>query len=370
MLKRSNSELPCLQPNISGLETNQTFPPRSDIHIRCSVTVYPQAHIYWLTPWGQYFAHDSTGFDWNDLNITVKQSRQYLWPLEKINEVSVDEDGTLRILNFQGWLSGKYMCAAVNEWGSNNITMGVNVHSLLGSMILDSLPYAGGGPACMLIIGFLIGMIKLCVKKCRWYCGFCCRCCCCCGLRKVKVDIEDRDCKFSTLDSGIDYEEIIFQGKSNPHKLFNTPFVSPEKCTTPTGEEHSEEDHESSDKLPPPSKYITETLDEVKLRLEKKVDRMKTKVSSMKESGSQYITTIKESGSQYISTIKDTGSQAAIRVKAGMVLGVEQVKSGVMSFKEFCGTGEMGMGTISVISVSTDIDSEQQTEVVKTVTYV
>lgn len=68
---------------------------------------------------------------------------------------------------------------------------------------------------------------------------------------------------------------------------------------------------------------------------------------------------IREFGFQYLIIIKDTGSIVVNRVKVGVVMGVEQVKFGVMFMKEFCGTGDM-VQIVFVVSVNTDVDSEEK----------
>ena len=47
-----------------------------------------------------------------------------------------------------------------------------------------------------------------------------------------------------------------------------------------------------------------------------------------------------------------------------------QVKYSVRSIKEFCGTGEMGPGTVSMVSVSTDVDTHTETKIVRSHTFV
>jgi hypothetical protein len=59
-----------------------------------------------------------------------------------------------------------------------------------------------------------------------------------------------------------------------------------------------------------------------------------------------------------------------LQVKAGVVLGVETVKSHVQSIREFCGTGDMGNQTISMISMETNLDTNVTSEVIKSVTTV
>jgi hypothetical protein len=47
---------------------------------------------------------------------------------------------------------------------------------------------------------------------------------------------------------------------------------------------------------------------------------------------------------------------------------MEQVKYGVKSIKQFCGTGDMGSQTISALSFSENVDTEMTTEEIKTTT--
>jgi hypothetical protein len=77
---------------------------------------------------------------------------------------------------------------------------------------------------------------------------------------------------------------------------------------------------------------------------------------------------IRESGSVYLTNIKDSGKNAANKVTAGVVIGMEQVKYGVKSIKQFCGTGDMGSQTISALSFSENVDTEMTTEEIKTTT--
>ncbi|XP_062568625.1 uncharacterized protein LOC134230788 [Saccostrea cucullata] len=87
----------------------------------------------------------------------------------------------------------------------------------------------------------------------------------------------------------------------------------------------------------------------VKTKLGKKIKKVRSQVILFRE------------------TVKDTSSQAASKVKAGVVMGVEQVKFGVMSMKEFCGAGEIAQ-TVSIMSVNTDVDSEKTSTHISKVT--
>ncbi len=141
--------------------------------------------------------------------------------------------------------------------------------------------------------------------------------------------------------------------------------------------------------------FSRDTLEDVRVRLHKSVEKQKEKIRTrahrMRESSSQYMQTIRESGtmkmqtiressSQYVKNIRSSGTNAihgirsssseyANRVRAGVVMGVEQVKYHVQSMKEFCGTGDMGQ-TISTVSMSTNVDMGETSEVVKQITFV
>ncbi|XP_060080185.1 amphoterin-induced protein 3-like [Ylistrum balloti] len=354
------SDLPCLPPNISQVSRSQNFIARNNVYLACGTSVFPHAQVYWKNVWGKVFAHPNVRLDWEQLNVSsVKAIQEYVWPVECIDRNTViraEADGGLYIENIHGSFAGNYTCFAVNHGGQTNVTISVGVISVIWPVFYESLIYGAAASGLMLIIAIFVGIIKTCRSCCKKFSCRCCRCCCCGNsseeCKKENVSEEYISAASSMLD---DYEpshyksDDEYDGSKSPISWGQTPRSSPQKCTTPTTD--SKERWQN----------ISGTLDEVKIQLERKMEKVRCHVHS-----------IKESGSQYIMTIRDTGSQAATKVKAGMVLGVEQVKSGVQSMKEFCGTGEMGTQTISVISVSTDIDTQQQTEVVKSIkmTYV
>lgn len=354
------ADLPCPPPNISQVSHSQNFLARKNIYLSCGTSVFPHAQIFWKNAWGQVFAHPSVRLDWESLNVTsVKTLREYIWPecFDRNSMIRAEEDGGLHIENIHGSFAGEYTCFAVNHGGRTNITIDVGVISLLRPAFHESLIYGAATSGLMLLIGIFVGIIKTCRSCCKKCTCCCCRCCCCCRNSDKECEKEKEAEEYVSAASSMldDYDHSYyksdddFSGSRSALSWGQTSRSSPQKCNTPTVE--SKERWQN----------ISGTLDEVKIQLERKMEKVRCHVHS-----------IKESGSQYIMTIKDTGSQAATKVKAGMVLGVEQVKSGVMSMKEFCGTGEMGTQTISVISVSTDIDTNQQTEVVKSMklTYV
>ncbi|KAJ8320317.1 hypothetical protein KUTeg_001904, partial [Tegillarca granosa] len=175
---------------------------------------------------------------------------------------------------------------------------------------------------------------------------------------------EDAEKEFSKIDDKVESQEssesptstlrsenFFYDDDFTPTTPLNSPYgrtprASPMKCVTPV---------ESPEKWR--NSKVLDTLDEVKNRLEKRMDRVRGHVKA-----------IRSSGSQYIQTIKETGSSAYGRVRAGMVIGVEQMKYGYQSIREFCGTGEMGNQTMSMISVSTDVDTNEKSTVVRNIT--
>ncbi|XP_021355430.1 leucine-rich repeat and fibronectin type-III domain-containing protein 5-like [Mizuhopecten yessoensis] len=358
------SDLPCSQPNISQVSHNRNFLVRNDVYLACGTSIFPHAQIYWQNARGQVFAHPTVRLDWKSLNISsVKARREYVWPVEctdKNTVVRAEIDGSLYFDNIHGSFAGDYTCFAVNKGGQTNVTINVMVISSIRPVFYEGLIYGAASSGLMLVIAIFVGIMKTCRSCCKKLtCSCHCYCCCCCrnpqNELKKGMDSEENisaassildDCEYTSshYKSDDDYDD-----SKSPLSWGQSSRSSPQKCVTPTVE--SKERWQN----------ISGTLDEVKIQLERRMEKVRCHVHSMRESGSQYIM-----------TIKDTGSQAATRVKAGMVLGVEQVKSGVMSMKEFCGTGEMGTQTISVISVSTDIDTQKQTEVVKSIkiTYV
>lgn len=84
-----------------------------------------------------------------------------------------------------------------------------------------------------------------------------------------------------------------------------------------------------------------------------------TKLQSIRESGTVKLQSIKDSGSTKLKTIRSSSSHYALRVKTGMADRVEAVRGQVKSLKEFCGTGDIGQ-TVSVMSVSTNVDSQEK----------
>ncbi|WAR14702.1 hypothetical protein MAR_004807 [Mya arenaria] len=153
-----------------------------------------------------------------------------------------------------------------------------------------------------------------------------------------------------------------------PDPPVNSPTLrcSPDKCVTPTNSE--------MDPSKGSSQHIWEQLDEVRSRLYygagRKIEKVRSHVRSFTDTGSLKIREMKDAGSMKIQSIKESGSHAASVAKKTVTSGMFQVKYSVQSIKEFCGTGEMGPGTVSMVSVSTDVDTHEEVKIVRSHTFV
>lgn len=332
-------DLPCGAPNVSILTTRKSVLYQQALRLDCIGDGNPQPSIVWITPWGDSFAHSLNHHA--DQTLHSKEKRDYKGVnLDLVTDVKVLRNGSLRIDHFRGFFAGKFTCIAVNPVASTNASIEVHVQESFPPVVIFSLFIAAGCSGGFLFFGLIVGAIKLCIRALR-------------QKPKHPIHIVD-DTSISRKEKYSDYHDFTPTKTPLNSPQSVTPIESPEKCYTPP------EDHMDKGGL---TAHIFETLDEVRWRLrygaEKKMERVRCHVQSLRESGSVYM-----------QTLKDSSSTAANRVRAGMVIGMEQMKYGVKSMKEFCGTSDMGGQTLSVISVSTDVDTQQQTEVVKNVSYV
>lgn len=339
-----NNTMHCEVPKVYFISNSTSVMPQNTILLSCESYGVPMSIHYWKTPWGENFAHVHVKDILQSYNISTVSHSSYIgYSLGLVSEISIKDDGALYIDSMRGYFAGDFLCVALNGIGTSNYSVHVGIHTLLdGETYHMALIHGAGCMILSLIVGITIGLISLCVQKCK--CCSCCSCCSCAEANKpeFKYTIEEvDDCeggKHSTLESCNSKDSYYSQ--EPPDTPFNspleqTPRASPLKCPTPNIE------NGDRSKVSP---NIKDTLDEVKVRLEKKMEKVRG-----------HYHTIKETGSVYFSTIKGS---AATKVASGM----EQVKFGVRSIKEFCGTGDMGTQTISALSFSPDNDMATQTE--------
>lgn len=348
LLELENITMPCAPPEVYFITNSSSILARQSVLLQCKSYGVPQPVNYWKSPWGINFAQENVGNILQSYNISTVSSASYIgYSLGLESIVQMKDGDSLYIDVMRGYFAGQFTCVTLNGIGSTNFSMEVGIHDAIAETKGISYFIGAGGVFVILVTGIIIGSISLCVQKCSCCCA-CCKCCNCAESipeeKDIKYTIEEidvlEDGKRSTLDSCASNE--FYFCPEPPDTPFNspteqTPRESPRKCPTPSVD--------SSDKNKSPN--IKDTLDEVKVRLEKKMEKVRGHYNSLKETGSGYLSNIK--------------GTAAIKVASG----VESVKFGVRSIKEFCGTGDMGTQTISALSFGTDNHMATQTEDVK-----
>ncbi|XP_061187857.1 protein slit-like [Saccostrea echinata] len=351
----TQNDLKCDIPHIDKVTNSLEVPVSSSgsIHCRASPEIY--AIGYWITPQGVKISHKYNQEMLEQINITTLSHLKYKHSIEDFSELFITENNTLTFTNFRGVFNGTFTCVLINSHGNDTANLTLTAVTKLFTIEWVGMVYGGVSALTALVFGLLVGMIKLCAIHF-------CKCSCVLVEQREKPKVamdytfevytDDQNSSSRSLDDQDSYDDS-YQNEESLLKVpvnspvARTPRSSPKKCATPTPEEYLEKGRSNT----------SYTLNEVKITLEKKMEKVRNRVHSIRESGSQYLT-----------TIKDSGSIAANRVRAGVAMGVEQVKFGVMSMKEFCGTGEMAQ-TISVVSVNTDVDSEERsTKVTKMTT--
>ncbi|XP_052678741.1 leucine-rich repeat and fibronectin type-III domain-containing protein 2-like [Crassostrea angulata] len=345
LLDLVQTELRCDIPVIDEISDSQEVVVGSTVTLHCRASAENHAIGYWVTPLGEKISHIYYQEMLEQMNITTKPHLKYKHYGDVFSEASISQNNTLTLTNFRDVFNETFQCVMINSAGNGTATLTLTAVTRLFTVEWVSMVVGGICALTALVIGLLVGTTKLCaIHICK----------CPCVLfepRKPSNEpnytfeeyTDDQNTYNRSSDDQDSYDDSYQQDESLLKVPVNSPVArtprsSPRKCATPTPEEYLEKSRGNTNN----------TLNEVKVRLERKMEKVKSRVHS-----------IRESGSQYLITIKDTGSIAANRVKAGVAMGVEQVKFGVMSMKEFCGTGDMAQ-TVSVVSVNTDVDSEEK----------
>ena len=362
----------CVEPRSVLRYDSQHVLYTTDVELSCDVQGDPDPAILWVTPWGDQFADSSHWSRLETVCISCKQQRQYAGVgVSLVSAVSVRSSGkSLHITNFRGSFGGNITCHAYNYLGNDTAVHYIEVYSAVQSCVRQSMIMGGFCAVGFLCFGLIVGSIKLMVLACLRRFGKNKNIVATPTTAMVSKDdefyslMEDTPCK----EDSEDFSDAFYP----PETPFTTPTaVSP---TTSPRKIHTPDDGQET----PPGGWlpsnILETMEEVRWRLRygvgRKMETVKRNVQSIRATGKRNVQSIKESSSVYVHNIMETGSTAANKVKAGVVLGVETVKYHVQSIKEFCGTGDMGAQTISMISVETNLDTNETTEVVKSVTIV
>lgn len=359
LMELSVDAVNCSAPVIFSVSEPMDVIYNSKFSLTCQAEGFPKPTILWTVPIGDFFGHPS-GYHLLDQSelVQVFSDNMYVFSdhLQRTH-VTSPVHGEISVNGMRGALSGNYTCTAINPAGVDSVNVTVSVHTGLPVAYSGSLLFSAELTSAFIVCGFFIGLISYIVNRCRGQ------------TEKKAVDetdenegvSEDMDIESEGTSVVKDFDDKLDGDEDDDSPVPGTsPLLaartSPGKCQTPTGEEYDKFAAEFPEN-------IRETLDDVRWRLRHGVERNIERVRHQ-------VMTIKSSGSQYIDTIRSSSSNAANRVRAGVVMGMEQVKYGVLSIKEFCGTGDMGAQTISTISVSTDVDTQESTQTVKTITFV
>ncbi|GFS22808.1 leucine-rich repeat-containing protein 4C-like [Elysia marginata] len=345
----------------------------SSIILECHANGFPRPTILWVTPWGDVFLHDQAHIP-NSLREHLKIGTDEIKAHRKYKEQNVllithikaDVNGHLVISKIRGSMHGNYSCLAFNPAGNVTKVIDLSLYCGIKSTYTFSLILGGYCASGFLIFGFLVGFIKMVVvwlkhklyfmvpyfsKAVSTVAGVQDQDCSASGCYSVNVNPRSGDSSANCGESSI----------TCPHSPASLSFIEEEyfpdeeqECGQAVGgiSAHASRQHRFRD-----------TLEEARGRWRDGVER---KMELVRKN----VQHIRESSSNYVHNIKETGSSAALRMKAGVAHGVETVKYQLQSFKELCGTGDMGTNTISTVTLETDIDSHQQSKVVKQMTFV
>ena len=369
--------LPCEMAKVDSITDSTVISYQFPVVLNCTATGSPPLAVYWQTPWGDNFSHPSMQQSMPAFLKDLKYDNHYSGVnLPLVTRVYVSENGSLHIDHLRGYFTGNFTCLAVNLIGTNRASLQLQISTKFRSVYISSLYVSGICAVSMFIIAVIIGSIRWCVSKCFHEDE--CQCCCCGSDEFVSTkDIYKVESEEIEVING----EIYYKSNDDDDKDFyedtppKTPLNSPAQQTP--GQTPSKDSSPNNEPIEPEgwiSVHIKDQLDEVKSRLrygaERKMQKVKSLGRTIHESSSNKIKTIKETGSLKIQSIKETSSLAASAVMKSVESGMEQVKYGYQSIKEFCGTSDLGPGTISMMSVTTDVDTKEQVRVVKSHTFV
>ncbi len=345
-----NDSLPCTIPEFIEEPENATILYLHSHILPCRVSGYPSPSVYWVTPRGPV-VHPSHRKWLLEETHYAPYSLSFSGPPTHFQaKVEMLKTGDLVVTNFRQYFVGEFTCVARSPAGvvyaSANMTIDVHIQDLFMSSLIWA-SYTMGG---MLAFGLIWGMVRTCIRN---------------------VCFKTDSYKPNLVAMLTEPEEELSVPIHHPiwHSPWWSPNSSPRKCVTPA--EHVEET--DPEKKAVMRDHIRERLEDVRMRLRFNLERSAYKIRSraqhmgknMKLSSTKYMQTLKESSR----SLKRNTGHYANKMRSGVALRLEEVRNQVQAIREFMGNGELAH-TISTVSMSTDVDSHQQHEVVKTVTYV
>lgn len=392
------TELPCQAPEFDQLPSNATISYMHTAMLQCNVTAMPPASIYWITPHGIVVHHGHQR--WLPPSVSSYSSRLTFSGGPSYWEASVEAlpNGSLLITNYRLYFVGLYTCVAENPNGIAVATADLSISSQISDVMEFSTILGYSAAIGFLVFSIIFGALRMCAER---HCK-----CCRPPPPKPHVNIEDdlppaeyyyddyyedyyEPPAYWIDDVGYqyDYDNTLRSPSLSPHQ-------SPRKCVTPAegGEfaaPHLTDDikelligvrsvlrqgigtgvermRESSEHMREKALMLRDNMRQTGYTLR---ESSSNTLQRMRTSSSQYATRVRTSSSQYANRMRTSSSQYANRMRAGVAMGMEQMKSHVLSMKELCGTGDI-VQTVSIVSVQTNVDNQQSIQVVRSITYV
>ena len=367
--------LHCEHPDLVTEPFNTSAAVWHTFYLHCNASGYPSPSIYWEGPRGVLAHKSQRQFLPSHIHKVSRKQSHGGYPTFRQATVTALKNGSLMFVNFRLNYVGNYTCHAANPLGIAQSSAYVNIHSDLYQTVVFSAAFGVATAFIFLLLGIVFGAVRMCYERvCR---------------RRSKNDM------MNAHDDATYEEEAAFWDEYFRHPLDSaraTPdmWPSPVKCITPA--------EPAKNELSDFNKGISNTLDAVRSRLRdgmgrhvenmreranhmretgknlridvnKKVERARYKAHLVRESAGMRMSNFRESSSQTLRSIRSSSGQYAHRVREGMVERVEAVKYSVKSIKDMCGTG-MAPNTMTIASVSTNVDSQETEEVCRTVTFV
>ena len=367
----NRTELNCEAPVFDVTPLSESYVVWHTYYLHCNASGYPRPSIYWDGPRGvlvhpsqqqflpadiQHFSHKQTfnGFPYHKATVTAMAN------------------GSLEFQTFRYNYIGNYTCVAVNPVNSLTTSAFIELHSEITFSVIFTVIFGALVSLAFLTLGIVIGTIGFCRRKCK--------------SRDLHLYFDD------------DYEEEAqFWDEYFRHPLDRdrpkTPDIwpSPVKCITPAeltaGNELSDMNRgifntlvdvrsrlsenmgKHMENMRTRANHMAETGQNLKLNMNKKVERVRYKAYLMRENAGNRMSTLRESSSATLRNFKSSSGQYAHRMREGMAERAGAMKDSLKSVKEFCGNTHLDQ-TISVPSISTNVDSQESEEVFKNITTV
>ena len=352
--------LTCVEPQLQQEPSNTEGVVWHSFQLHCNATGTPAPSVYWRGPRGYLVHPDMKLFLPSDVvDYDVKQTFTGQ-PRFKSSEVEILRSGSLQFTRFRYNYAGEYTCFASNPLGVNNATVHVAVRSPLYTSVVWSVVFGGFVSLVFLVVSVVVGLVRILVRRVRKH------------LRKNNMAMDD------PYEDEAEFWDEYFRHPLDTARETPDHFPSPVKCITPAEPAKSE--------LSDVNTGISSTLESVRTRLGasmgRHMEQMRTRANHMRETGrtlridvnkkvermryKAYL--MRESANVRMTNLRESSTATLRNMREGVAGRYEAVKYQVRSFREFCGTANMPH-TVSVPSISTNVDSQEREEVFKTITF-